>query len=370
MSTEAELVSAHAPQDVASYRPTFVAAVIGLGFLVWLSIVLFYVHVGFSVYREDLKHYIDWSYDLSQHSDYASHMPGWPALIWFARTLSFGQIEDTVLAQVLAFLAWSAGVVFSSRLLAQLAPKVFKPALICFAFFLLIGVSTAANPFCDVIAYTFALGALLLAFNRKWWALAATISAGLLIHQAFYAYYLALAIVCVLVYGMPWLCAIASGIPFILYYAHVAVQKHDINWIAHFHEKVHTPGAGKFPFLEGIIGTALRLTPKDEVKAVLLAVAFAAGVALSIYCIRARKWLLLTLCVPVVLAGLLSPENVAFVILRLSKGLVFPAAVWATSHPRLSRIVSRTPILLVGLVVLILSQAVWAYYSMIFYGFK
>lgn len=370
MSTQVGRVSPPDLSESAAETRSVTGVVMVVGFAIWAAIVIYYIHIGFSVYREDLQHYIDWSYNLRQHSDYASHMPGWPALIWFARTVTFGMVEDTILAQVLCFIAWAVGVLLCVRILARLSPELLRSGLIGFAFFPLIGVSTAANPFCDVIAYAFALGALLFAMKRNWAALAGVVGIGLLIHQAFYGFYFALVVACVLVCGMPLLYAAASGAPFVVYYLRVALQKNDLNWIAHFHEKVHGPEPGRLPVLQGIIGTALRFTPKDEVKAVLLGLAFIAAVTLSVYCIRSRNWLLLSACVPTVLAGILSPENVAFVILRLAKFLVFPACCWIATRPRVLRLASNTALLVVAIILLVISQFVWARYSVIFYGYE
>jgi hypothetical protein len=347
----------------------FTFAVMTMGALTWFAIVLFFKHVGFSVYREDLQHYIEWSYHLSQHTDYASHMPAWPALIWFARHITFEVVPDTVLAQVLALLAWAISVALAASILNKTAYPAIKPGLILFAFFPMIGVATVANPFCDILAYAVALCAFWLALDRRWALVTFTIAAGLLVHQAFYPFYLALAIVCVVKYRMPLLYLLLSGIPFVLYYLHVAVQKHDLNWIAHFHEAVHTAGPGRFPFFDGIIRTAFRLSPKYELKGAILVAACLAAFGLTAYCIQKRHWLLLSLCLPSLLASILSPEDVSFVIVRLSKFLVLPACSWLVGHPRLLRFTNKVALLSTALTLLIASQLIWAYYGLFFYGF-
>jgi hypothetical protein len=361
---------ARAAECVPDRVPVRIVLPIVMGAAVWLGIVAGYHWMGYSIYRSDLKGYIDWSYHLNRHSDYPSHMPGFSAVILLARILSFHVVADTLLAQIVGYLCWAAALVCAGRILKRIAPETELLGLFLFGFFPLIGVSSAADPVADPLAYVCALGAIWCALEKRWQPLAWITAAGLLVHQAFYPFFLALGLVCVLSEGMHWRYFLASGIPFVLYYIAIALQKGDANWILGYHQVAHTPHAGGWPVFDGIAGILLRRTSKDAAKAGLLLSAGLASVLLSAYSGRKKNWLLLTTCLPVLVAFVLSTQNVAWIIFRLSRLLVFPLCWWLSAHPRILSATQKARVYVPSLFLLIASQLAWAYYSLVYFGWR
>lgn len=155
-----------------------------------------------------------------------------------------------------------------------------------------------------------------------------------------------------------------------LYYIAIALQKDDANWILRYHQGAHTPHAGGWPVFDGIAGILLRRTLKDAAKAGLLLSAGLASVLLSAYSGRKKNWLLLTTCLPVLAAFVLSTQNVAWIIFRLSRLLVFPLCWWLSAHPRILSATQKAPVYVPSLFLLIASQLAWAYYSLVYFGWR
>lgn len=337
-----------------------------LGSATWLLIVIGYRMIGFSVDIGDVHGYIRWSYHLPRHVDYPSHMPAFPALILMARLFTFHQIADAALAQVIVYSSWLIGVFLARQILQRIAPQATVPGLLLFGLFPMVGVASAAYPDAMLLGYACALGAMLLALQKRWWSFTATTAVGLLVHQAFYSFYLALALVCFFWMGMRWRHLVACGIPFTIYYVAVAVSRGDANWILGYYAS-HTIHGGGLPVFDGILGTMLRRTPKDLAKGVLLAVAGISACLLAIDRLHKRDWVLLSLCVPVILFAVLSPQNASFLILRLAKLLVFPASIWLADRRGLLSALESPLGYVVAAAVLVVSQFAWSYYIVGFF---
>jgi hypothetical protein len=239
------------------------------------------------------------------------------------------------------------------------------PGLLLFGLFPLLGVWSAANPTADLLAYAVLLAAALFAMEDRHPAFACATAAGLMVHQAFYPFYGAMALVCA-TRGMRWRYVFASGVPFALYYVAIAIQKHNINWILAFHLAMHTPKSGDLPIFDGLLGTMLRGSAKYVLKSCILVGSFVASIALSIYSARHRNWLMLCLCLPVVLAGIFSTQNVAWVVFRLSKLLVFPACLWISKRPTIIQLLEWPPVYAAAALLLAASQFAWAHYNIVY----
>jgi len=338
-----------------------------LGGVIWLAIILYWQHVGFSIFdRGDVYTYMDWSYHLNRHAD-ACHMPGYPALLLVGRLVTLHLMPDTFVAQCLGLLTWVCGLFLARAVLARIASDTIRVGLMVFGLFPLLGVWSAADPVADLLAYAVALAALLFALENRFGAFACATGAGLMVHQAFYSFNAFLGAACV-AKGMRWRYLLLCGVPFTAYYLFIAAQRGDINWIMSYHlDVILLPrDVGQFPVFDGLVGTVLQGGARYAVKAALVDLSFAVAIVLSIDCIRRRNWVLLSCCVPVVLAGILAPRSQAWVIFRLSKLLVFPACWWLNGHARLLRTLDRTPVYLTVALVLAISQFAWAHYDVIY----
>jgi hypothetical protein len=336
-----------------------------IGTVIWLLILLYWRSVGFSIYVGDLKGYIDWSYHLSEHTDYASHMPAYPFLLLVGRLLTFRWFPDTFVAQCLGYLTWVYGLLVARSILARVAPDAMKAGLLWFALFPFLGVWAAANPVADLLAYAVVLTALMFALEKRFVGFALSFGLGLFTHQAFYPCYGALVLVC-LRDRMPARLLTLCAAPFVLYYAATALQKHDWNWILSYHVNTHAGQPGGLPVFDGLLGTLLRGGAKNAFKAALLLGAFSASIALCVYCARRKNWLLVTLCVPALIAGLFSTQHVAWVIFRLAKLLLIPACWWLVKHPRALGRLNDVRVYAALAVALSLSQFFWARYNILY----
>jgi len=78
------------------------------------------------------------------------------------------------------------------------------------------------------------------------------------VHQAFYPFYLLLAIWCLAHRRLSVVQFGASGIPLILYYVTMAIAQRNPNWVLEYHGRSHLKASGALPAFDAIIGTLLR----------------------------------------------------------------------------------------------------------------
>jgi len=338
--------------------------VVCLGTVVFLAILLGYQAIGFSVVRSDVAEYISWSQNLALATRaFASHMPGYPALLAAARLLTIHLIGSALLAQAICFLFWVAAVFLTSQILQILAPETKEVGTLIYAFAPFVGVCYTAYPLADIPAHAFFLGALWAALHARWWAFALVTAAGLMIHQAFYPFYFLLALVCLFSRGMKWWHLVASGVPFAAYYLWMAWSRADLNWILAYHTKTHlTPRKG-FLLFDGILGNLLAFTPLPFVKGLVLLVILLCAGFLAIHFLRRKRWLPLSLLLPLLIYCAASNNTAEFLVVRLAKIMVFPACLWAAEHPAISGALRRRSAYWLLTLSLVLTQFVWAAYT-------
>ena len=333
-----------------------------LGTVVFLGIAIGYQAIGFSVLRSDVADYVNWSHNLAARS-YPSHMPGYPALIALTRLLTFNLIGDAALAQGICLLFWGAGVFLTSQILQSLAPETKEVGTLIYALAPFVGVSSAAYPLADIPAHAFFLGAVYSAVKTRWWAFALVTALGLMIHQAFYPFYLLLALVCLFSRGMKWTCLVASGVPFAIYYVWMAALRGNVNWILAYHEKTHLAPRKGFVLFDGILGNLLRLTPIATIKGLILLLILLCAVFLAIHFLKRKNWLLLSMLLPLLMYSAASNETICFLLVRLSKIMVFPACVLAVEHPAILRSLRRRSGYWLLASCLVITQFIWAAYQ-------
>ena len=334
----------------------------GLGVIVFLGIACSYQFAGFSVLRSDVLGYVEWSYDLAAQS-FASHMPGYPAFIAFARFLTFNTIGDAALAQGICLCFWGGAVVLTYRILEVLAAETKVIGTLIYALAPLVGVSSTAYPLADVPAHAVFLGALYCAVRERWWVFAMATALGLMIHQAFYPFYLLLALVCLFSRGMKWTHLIVSGIPFVIYYVWMATVRGEANWILTYHGKTTIEPQKGYILFDGMLGSLLGGTPSAVTKGLMLLLIFLIAAFLTIHFLRRRNWLQLSLLLPFLLYAAASNEAVCFLLIRVSKILVFPICAWAVEHPAILNVLHARLGYWVVAFGLIITQCIWAAYQ-------
>ena len=349
-------------QKSAKYFPGDAGLPVCLGTVVFLGIVLGYQAIGFSVVRSDVAEYLNVSHNLAAHS-YPSHMPGYPALIALTRLLTFNLIGDAALAQGICFLFWGAAVFLTYKILQSLAPETKEVGTLIYALAPLVGVSSAAYPLADIPAHAFFLGAVYAAVQARWWAFALVTALGLMIHQAFYPFYLLLALVCLFGRGMKWYHFVTSGIPFTVYYAWMAVSLGNANWILAYHGKTHLEARKGFVLFDGILGNLLGFTPMAFIKGLMLLMILLCAAFLAIHFLRRKNWLQLSLLLPLLMYSAASNETISFLLVRLSKIMVFPACLWAAEHPVILGALRRRSGYWLLTSCLVITQFIWAAYT-------
>jgi hypothetical protein len=338
-----------------------------LGTCIFLITAWGYQAAGFSVDINDVETYIAWSYDISVHSSYESHMPGYPAIILAGRLLTFGLLPDALLAQVLCYVFWIASVILANEILKMWAPSVKPLALLCFALAPLVGVSYVAFPTSECVARAFVLAALLAALHQRWNLFLPIVAMGLFIHQAYYPVYFILALSCVLSKRMSWFYFVASGVPLVAYYIYVAWSKADPNWFLAGHQKMHLSGATHHFFVfDGILQSYSQMNLVAVSKGILLTIVTAIASGLLVFSVKEKHSFSTALVAPVVIFSVIASTNVVFIVIRLSPLLVFPLSYLVERTPRFAHLVQSRGLRMGTAVCLTASQFVWAVYMLRF----
>ena len=333
-----------------------------LGLLVFLLILLGYRLLDFSVNRSDVADYIRWSRDLASYRSFPSHMPGYPVSLALARVLTLGWIGDVVLAQGICLASWWLAAVLAWRVGKQLAPETADTGVLLFSLFPFVGVTMAAYPIADAPAYALFLGACLAALRRRACAFALITSLGLLVHQAFYPFYLLLAVWCLLNNRISLMHFGVSGIPLVIYYVAIAIAEGNPNWILEYHRHAHLKASGALPIFDGIVGTLLRGSALGLVKGAFMFLVFVSACALSWHFLRKRNWLMLCFLAPLLVYSIVANQKIGWILIRMGKLLVFPFCVWLASQPRAVQLLRKKSFYIVLAVVLVVSQVAWAAY--------
>jgi hypothetical protein len=341
-----------------------------VGFATFVFIALGYQVLGFSVNRSDAAEYIRWSHHLLSFDAFASHLPGYPALIALGRILTLGLLGDAVVAQLVCLGFWGLGVWLSFKLAEGLAPDAARAAALLFGCFPLVGISYAVFPIADVPAAAIFIGACLVGLRGQGWLFAAITAVGLFIHQALYPFYLLLGIWCLMNRRISLTQFLFSGVPFVVYYIAGAVAHSDPAWVLHYHTKTTLKVVGTLPVFDGMVGTFLRGSGKDFVKALLMLGVFGGASLLTWYFVKRKNWLMLIFLIPILVYGVISNERVGWLLMRLARLLAFPVCVWLGANPSFLAVLRKRWICFAFVGLLVVSQFLWAGYMLRFYSPK
>jgi hypothetical protein len=341
-----------------------------VGFGTFLLIALGYQVLGFSVNRSDAAEYIRWSHHLLSFDAFASHLPGFPALIALARILTFGLLGDAVVAQLVCLAFWGLGVWLSFKLAEVLAPEVADVAALLFGCFPLVGITYAAFPIADIPAAAIFIGACVAALRGRGWLFAGITGLGLLIHQALYPFYLFLGIWSLMNRRISLTQFLLSGVPFVAYYVAGAVSHSDPAWVLHYHTATTLKAVSALPVFDGVIGTFLRGSGKDLMKGFLMLAVLMGSGLLTCYFAKRKNWLMLVFLVPLVVYGIISNERAGWILMRLARLLALPVCVWLGANPTFLAVLQKRWVCFMFVGLLVISQFLWAGYMFRFYSLK
>ncbi len=361
------MATQNTPTPVRSWIPTELKPTLAIGGLSFFGIVVAYQIIGVDVLRSDMESYVNWSYQLGHHVGFASHMPGYPALIALARGITNRLVSDTALAQIICLISWVVAAGLACELLRQLAPKASRIGVLAYALAPFVGVFLAVFAVAEMVAFPFLLGATLAVVRGRGWWFAILTAFGLLVHQAFYPFYFLVGLAGIQRGQLKWVQFLSSGSLFALYYVAVAVSLGSANWIVAYQSATHVQGQTGLPVFDGILGNLMRLEPTYLAKGSILLTIFGAAMGLTIHFLRRKDWLQLALIAPILVYAVISNERIAFLLIRMSKLMVFPACVWLSTQTRLLALAQRRVVYgtLAGL--LVLTQLAWAAYFVIFF---
>ena len=334
-----------------------------MGLLVFAFILVSYRILHFSVYRSDVADYINWSHHLLSYQSYPSHMPGYSAILALARTLTFGWVGDMVLARGICLTSWCLAVFLAWEITRQLAPEATHTGVLLYGLFPCVGVTIAAYPIADALSYTLFLAATFAALRKRGWAFALITSFGLLVHQAFYPFYLLLAIWSLVNHRITFTHFVFSGIPLLVYYTIVAVAENNPNWVIEYHLHTHLEASASLPVFDGIVGTFLRGGVVGLVKGTFLLAVFGCSLAFSCHFLKKRNWLMLCFLFPLLACGIVANQKISWILVRMGKLLVFPICVWLSNQHRALEILRKRSVYVGISVILVISQVAWAAYT-------
>ena len=318
--------------------------------------------VEFSVFRSDVKHYIDWSHGLFEFGGFESHMPGFSALIALMRILTFGLFSDVTVARIVAYIAWLSSIFIIREILKISSPKFTNFGIALFSFFPFVTQSYIAYPLTETTARCVFLAAFLSMLQKRWFTFTLFVSLGLLIHQAFWPCYLFLTFVCVFQYRMKWICAIGSVLPLAAYYVYMAIVLNSWNWIYSGHSRMHLSSGGHVVLFEGIAQSFVL----GDVIGVLKSTAVTTILIVSLYLVFKlwvkKEWSYVAFLVSIVFFAPIASEKIMFLVVRLSPLLVVPFFRAFRENEVLCQVSSSRIVTVLMSIGLAGTQFAWAYY--------
>ena len=340
--------------------PLFWLLAVGTG--VWVSLVVAYRLVGFSVGVSDVKEYIDWSYHLDVHGPFLMHMPGFPAAIWAGRTLSLGLVPDTVIVQLIGYASWVLGLLIVYDLLSRSSPGFRTLGTTLFAFAPIGGVFYASFTAFEVLALTLVFAAVWAGMRRRQWTLILVVGYGLVLHQAYWPIHFGIVLAFVIRGNIPWYCLVLSGVPLLAYHLHMA-PTHGHAW---FYKGVSEQGEDVYTFFHGVRVTLAGGGLVNLVRGALILIVTIGSMLLFGDSIRRRDGVGLAITATLLLILFLGGRDQALRPVKMAALLLLPLGQYLGARSR-PTILQKQWMPAAVLPVLLVAQYAWAYHAYRFF---
>lgn len=332
--------------------PLFAGLVMTIGLRAWLS------SMGVSVQTGDILGYIEWSYHPWFHTDYPSHLPLLPTLLFLGRALTFRMVSDVMVATALAAIAWMASTAVVDRILEDQAPRMRPIGVALWSLAPLTGIRMIVYPGADQLGCLLLALAALGATERRAGLQCVATAIGLFSHQALWLPFGLMALFRLRDLGAR--STLLTGLPILAYYAAMAVATGRWNWVLAHHRAVHGGEYKVSAFGDAIWAPLLAGGWAGWAKAGLML-----GIVVGCLLLLARQrkrgdaigiaWTL-----PILLYALLTNERSSFIVVRYVRLLALPLALAVALPPPVLRSRSLMPFLWVALLA---SQGAYAAYT-------
>jgi hypothetical protein len=320
-----------------------------------------YRYLGFDPACSDVLEYLRWSDHpwLSR----ASHVPGYPFLIFLLRgALPLG-VPSRDVAILLSAISWVLGGWFVSMAAEQMRPGSAGAAAWAFLFFPFTGLPYVAYPISDCLAQTLLAGAFWASTTRRPLLFALFAGYSLVVHKACWPFALLLVLHGMIRKILPAWSGALCGLPFAIYYGRGLAQTGDWLWIVRLDLRINLGNTERWPSLARAI---LKGIPGEisAPKAALVLLVIGVAAYLCVQALRRRRWDVVPLVLPVLLVAAAANSYTAWTVVRFGKLLAVPAS-WHWS-PSVDKFGSRKAIRILIVLALAASQLVTALYIPLF----
>lgn len=316
-----------------------------------------YFHLsGTPIILGDAKDYLAWSYDWRLSVFRAHHVPGWPAILWLFRQVTFGQIPDLPSVQILLFISSSLSIIYAYKIGIVLTSGSNREFVYIFAFFPFVSLSCSVLPIADSWGTLFLVVTIYLFLLKRWWIFCLLSAACVFFHKALWVYVGLINLVAIIKYGYPIWRAVLSAIPIGMYWIWgIGIMRHPF-WLIRSNlstDSVSKSSGFSFPLIEILNKSdGFRYGAKFVILLCLLFVIL----LLIAYFFPKRDYRMLAIIASSLILFLALNQEALWAGLRFSRVLCFPLALYlfqekTSALPRLFNRYFYT-----GVLLLVLSQ--------------
>jgi hypothetical protein len=297
------------------------------------------------------------------------HVPGYPLIIAFFRSISFGRMPPVILMMAinLAALLISAGAVYQSIIISGISQRFAVIGACLFGLWPFVGLVYTVAPLADVPAMAFLLtGLLALLCSRKWLA-ALLFGMSLVVHKAMWPFVMLLVFAYIYQYRpRTWKdleALLILVLPIFVLWLTGAFYHGSPEWLISSSVSIGADTRATAPILHGIIGTIQQGGVKGTVKGGIIVAFSMASILLMFLNFKVKPSYFqygIAICVASLFLFVYLTHLEIWAVVRFSRLLVLPL-IWLIGY--LYR--NRLPIWLnrqfVGLLLLILFATQFAY---------
>lgn len=214
------------------------------------------------------------------------HVPGYPLIIAFFRSISFGKLPPVILMMGinLAALLVCAVAVYQSIKISGIAERFAVIGACLFGLWPFVGLVYTVNPLADVPAMAFLLTGLLALLNSRKWVAALLFGMSLIVHKAMWPFVTLLVFAYIYKYRpRTWKDLVALLIlvfPIFILWLTGTFYHGSPEWIVYSSASVGADTRATIPLMEGIIGTIQQGGVKGLVKGGLIVALFMTSILL------------------------------------------------------------------------------------------
>jgi hypothetical protein len=314
----------------------------------------------------DVVGYASWSHDLIGRSG-GWHLPGYPLLIAIARALTFNLAPDVFVMVALSFAAWVLSLALMARILEALAPDLLGAGVLMYGLFPLVGITNIAFPLADTTAQCFFLAAFYATLKNRKWPFLLMVAMGLTVHMVLWPFLFMLSIVWLVRRRLTIWHVLLSGVPLGLYYLAIGLSSGDWLWFFRTHYAVNFESSGRFPVFGALVGPFETNSVTGLFKGILIGGVIVVTTLLGWFAWKRRDLMMLTIVLPLLLFAATVNAYEGFIIVRYADFVVIPLCLWAAASAGLRTLFTSRQCLVAMAVLLVLSQWVWAVYTVKFF---